>query len=127
MDKNLEALENIFTLINEKKYKAFISTITVSEIFAVFTKSAEIKKAVETIVNLKAIGVEIINVNEEIAKNGGIFKGVYSKAKKGFSYGDALILSTAISTRSQFLLTFDPEFSGVKEIPIVRPEDLKVL
>ena len=120
-DKNLEYLEKLFQAIKTKKHQAWISAITISEIFAVFSKLGEAKKAVETIVSLKEIGTEVVDVNEEIAKNGGIFKARYSTSKKGFSYADAIILATSLHTKSDILLTYDPEFSGVTEIKILKP------
>ncbi len=122
--KNLEAIEDIFTAVKNRMHTAFISTITVSEIFACFSKLGEAKKAVETIVFLKESGIELVDVNETIAKNGGLFKAKYSKAKKGFSYADAIILSTALYKKSDVLLTHDPEFSCITEISIAAPENL---
>ncbi len=123
-DKNTESLEKLFQLIKTKRHAAFISTITISEIFAVFSKLGEAKKAVETLVSLKEIGISIIDVNENIAKDGGIFKAKYSTAKKGFSYGDAIILATSLYTKSDVLLTYDPEFTGVVEIKVLKPESI---
>ena len=123
-DKDLEGLEKLFQSINVGKYTANISTITVSEIFAAFSKLGEAKKAVETIVSLKEMGILIVDVNENIAKAGGIFKAKYSRAKKGFSYADAIVLATSLFTESDALVTYDPEFSGILEIKILKPENL---
>ena len=123
-DKDLESLDKLFMSIKTGKLQAFISAITISEIFSVFSKSGEAKKAVETMVSLKEIGLKTVDVNEEIAKNGGVFKSKYSTAKKGFSYADAIILSTGLFTKSDAVLTYDSEFSRISEIKILKPEDL---
>jgi len=123
-DKDLESLDKLFESIKTRKHQALISTITISEIFSVFSKSGEAKKAVETMVSLKEIGLTIVDVSEEIAKNGGVFKSKYSTAKKGFSYADAIILSTGLFTKSDAVLTYDHEFSGVSEIKGLKPEEL---
>ena len=120
-DKNPEFLERLFLSIKEGKNLGLISVITVSEIFAVFGKLGEVKKAVELIVFLKESGIKITEVNEIVAKNAGLFKAKYSTSKKGFSYADALILATAIENKSDMVLTFDPEFDGIIEIKIAKP------
>ena len=124
-DKNLGSIEKMLDGIKSNKIYGFISSITVSEIFAVFSKLGEAKKAVETLVLLKEIGVIVVPVTEDIAKDSGVFKAKYSRAKKGFSYADAIILSTSLHTKSDALITYDPEFSGVSENKILRPEDCK--
>lgn len=123
-DKDLEALERFFNSVKSRTSKAYISAITISEIFGIFCKEGDAKKAVEIIVYLKSIGIEIVPVNEEIAKNGGVLKGKYSISSKSFSYGDAIVMSTAMYLKSDAIITYDPEFSGITSIPALKPENL---
>ena len=120
-DKNPEFLEKLFLSIKEGDNFGFISAITVSEIFDVFSRLGEAKKAVELVIFLKESGIKITEVNETAAKNAGLFKAKYSETKKGFSYADALILETAFENKSDMALTFDPEFDGITEIKIAKP------
>lgn len=85
-DKDQKALKKLFSLIKEGQVLAYLSAISVSEIFAVLCREGEARKAAEVVFFVKGIGVQIIDVNENIAKDGGIFKAKYSSAKKSFSY-----------------------------------------
>ena len=116
-DKSLDSVEKIFNLTRSKKLDTFISSITIAEIFAYFSKKKDPKKAVEISSFLEEIGVELINVNKEIAKNSGVLKSRYS-----ISFADAIILATCID-KNAHLITYDKEFSVVKEIPVLKPEE----
>jgi predicted nucleic acid-binding protein len=79
------------------------------------------RKAAEIIIFLKEIGIKIIEVSEEIAKDGGILKAKYVS---DLSYADAIIISTAVITGCDLLLTYDVEFFKVDEISVMKPENL---
>lgn len=115
-DKSLDSIEKIFDLTKNKKLQTYISSITISEIYAHFYKKKDPKKAVEICSFLEAIGVFSIDMTKEIAKNGGVFKSKYA-----ISFADAIILATCCV--DDFLITYDPEFDIVKEIKILKPKE----
>ncbi|MEK6888333.1 MAG: PIN domain-containing protein [Candidatus Aenigmatarchaeota archaeon] len=116
-DKSLESIERIFELTKSKKLQIFISSITISEIYAFFYRKREPKKAVEICSLLEEIGVAVINLDKELAKKGGIFKSKYA-----MSFADAIILATCVNTEAS-LITYDKEFSAVKDVQILKPEE----
>lgn len=115
-DKSLDSIEKIFGLTKGKKLETVISSITVSEIYTHFCRKKEPKKAVEICSLLEEIGIAVIDVNKEIAKNSGEMKSRYA-----MSFVDTIILATCIG--HDCLITYDPEFSDVKEVRILKPEE----
>lgn len=116
-DKDIDSIQQLFELCRKKKVKLFISAMTISELFAVLSRTGNTKKAVETLVFLEEIGVKIIMMNRKIAERSGLFKTKY-----GISYGDAVVLATAAETSSVFL-TYDRDFFHIKEHQIMKPEE----
>ena len=116
-DKDIMAIEKIYDLISGKKFDAFISAITISEIFAYYSKRNEKRKAVELELFLEEAGIKTIEITKKIARESGIFKAKYS-----ISYADCIILETAIETESD-IITYDPDFLKVEEIKTLKPEE----
>ncbi len=116
-DKSLDSIEKILNLTKSKKIEAFISSITIAEVFTCFCRRNDAKKAVEISLFLEEIGIEPVNVNKEIAKNSGVLKSKYK-----MSFADAIIVATAID-RNAHLIAYDKEFEQIKEIRILKPED----
>lgn len=116
-DKSLESIQKIFELAKNRKLQVFVSSITISEIYAFFYKRREPKKAVEISSLLEEIGMIIINLDKELAKKGGIFKSKYA-----MSFADAIILATCANAGAS-LITYDKEFSDVKDVQVLKPEE----
>lgn len=116
-DKSLESIEKIFELTKTRRLRVFISSITVSEIYAFFHRRREPKKAVEICALLEEIGVTTINLDKELAKKGGIFKSKYA-----MSFADAIILATCADLKA-YLITYDKEFNPVEDASILKPEE----
>ncbi|MBS3050540.1 MAG: PIN domain-containing protein [Candidatus Aenigmarchaeota archaeon] len=116
-DKSLKSVEKIFELTKNGKLQTSISSITISEIYSFFYKRREPKKAVGISAMIEEIGVMAINLDKELAKKGGIFKSKYA-----ISFADAIILATCVDVKSM-LITYDKEFSPVKDVQILRPEE----
>jgi len=63
--------------------------------------------------------VVIVNVDRKIAERAANLRLKYYKNDtKELSYSDCIHLSTAILTKSKKFYSGDPDFKGVKEIPI---------
>ncbi len=101
-----------------------LSVMTVAELMAVFARVKDPKKAAETIILVKEAGIGFRLIDERLAAAAGLLKAKYATTKKGFSYGDAMILATAITIHADALVTTDPEFAGVTEVPIRKPSDM---
>ena len=116
-DKSLESIEKILELAKNRKVQVYISSITISEIYAFFYRRRESKKAVETCFLLEEIGVTTINLDKELAKKGGVIKSKYA-----MSFADSIILATCTYLDAH-LITYDKEFDPVKDIHILKPEE----
>lgn len=117
-DKSIDSIERIFNFSKNSKLNAYISSITISEIYAFFYKKKDPKKAVEIVLLLDEIGVNVVNLDGKIAKDSGVIKSKYS-----ISFADAIILATCAEINAS-LITYDKEFSDVKEVQVLKPEDL---
>ncbi len=116
-----ESVEKILDLITKKRIAGIISAAVLAEIFAILYKTNALDRAIEILDYLRNIGVIFADVNTEIAILSGIFKGKYSTARKGFSYGDGIVLATAF-IYSGCVLTYDSEFDRITDVEILTPE-----
>jgi len=116
-DKDLKAVERLFLSMKEGNVKSFMPSIVISEIFAIFFKSNELRKAIELLIYTKELNTSIVDLNEELAKSAGIIK-----AKYGTSYGDAIVACTA-SEKGAVVITYDPQFSSIKDVKSMKPEE----
>ena len=116
-DKSLDSIEKIMDLTKSRKLQTFISSITISEIYAYFYKKKDPKKAVEICSFLEEIGVISIDMTKEISKNSGVMKSKYS-----MSFADAIILATCMDLEA-CLITYDKEFAPVKDVTVLKPEE----
>ena len=120
-DKSLDSIEEIFNLTKIKTLQTFISSMTISEIYSYFYKKKDPKKAVEICSFLEEIGIIVVDMTKEIAKNSGVLKSKYP-----ISFADAIILATCTDLDA-YLITYDSEFLGVKEAKILKPEEFTKL
>lgn len=116
-DKSLVSIEKILDLTRSGSFKTYISSITISEIYAHFYKKNDPRKAVEACTFLEEINVVSIDMDKKLAKNSGILKSKYR-----ISFADAIILATCIDLET-CLITYDREFSVVRDVVIFKPEE----
>lgn len=120
-DKDIHAIEDILHNVSAGRVEAFVSSLTLAEIYAVYTRKAEQRKAVEVEIFLDEIGIKISDATREICKLGGFLKGKYHRLD--LSYADCIIASTAVINGVKIVVTYDPEFPIMEEIIPLKPED----
>ena len=121
-DKDIDSVERIFRAIERGQARAWISSITVAEIYALYAKEGEIERAGGIVAMMKKIGVGIVQVSEDIAKEGGVLKGEYRNIT-GFSTADGIISATARKAGA-IVITYDPGFSSIEGIVAKKPEEI---
>jgi predicted nucleic acid-binding protein len=101
------------------KSSGFMSTINLAEFHRAMTRIFSEDKADKYVVWLKESKIIIIPPTIEIATLASVKKQKYASAKEPFAWGDAFCLATGIEYDADFIITADPEFKKVKEIPII--------
>ena len=115
-------LDELFTANEQAKFQFTTSVLTLMEILVlpIKRKANKIIKEYENILCNSAT-VDIYDINIEIAK-----KAAKIRADYGFKTPDAIQLSTAILTNSDFFLTNDKRLKSFKEIKIVILSEISV-
>jgi len=119
----LESSKKLLKLIEQKKFKAYISSVTLSEIIWVVHKESGYKKAKEVSSYLKELFelglIKVVPLDEGI-----VFRALDFIEKYRLSLVDSLVLSTAVNVKANILVTRDESFKKVKEIKIRIPDEL---
>lgn len=97
-----------------------VSTIVLLEIKYKLTKSLGEKETRRVLSQLKVNkGISITNVDEKIAEKAANLRLKYYISKiRELSYSDCIHLATAILSKCKKFYSGDPDFEGIKEIPI---------
>ena len=106
-------------IVKSRNIKA-ISTVVLLEIKYKLTKAfgkVEARKVLHKIKVNKS--VLIINVDEQVAEKAANLRLKYYKSKvRELSYADCIHLATAITSKCEKFYSGDPDFKGIKEIPM---------
>lgn len=107
----------------EEKLEAHISHITIAELVNVISREYGEREARIQYAYLKHSRLIKDAINEEIARDSGLYKTKY-----GFSLADAFILATAINVNAHLLVTggekqFQEEWRNVEEIKVMKLSD----
>lgn len=117
----LEFSKKLLKLIEQNKFKAYISSVTLSEIIWIVYKECGYKKAKEVSSYLKDLSelglIKVIPLDEGI-----VFRMLELIEKYKLSLVDSLVLSNAINIKADALVTRDESFKKVKEIKIKIPD-----
>ena len=112
-------IQRIMKEIENDKSSSFISTVNIAEFHRAMTRIFSEDKADKYVVWLKESKIIIIPPTLEIAILASVKKQKYATAKEPFAWGDAFCLATGIEYDADYIITDDPEFKKVKEIPII--------
>ena len=121
-----EILEKTREIIRRSRLqgnRGIVPTIVMSEFYAQAAKkigAAEAERRFNEIVNS---GLEIENLNIPISNMAGIIRHKYQEK---IPWGDCLVAATALESRSDFVITEDPEFKDFKEIKCRRIVDVNI-
>lgn len=97
-----------------------ISTIVLMEMLYKLTRKLGRIKAKEFARNIIcSTSINLVNVNSDIAEKAANLRLKYYKNKvKELSYADCTHLATAILSKCEKFYSGDPDFKGIKEMPI---------
>ena len=112
-------IQKIMKEIEADKSAGFMSVVNLAEFHRAITRIFSEDKADKYVIWLKESKIIIIPPSLEIATLASVKKQKYAAAKEPFAWGDAFCLATAIEYDADFMITADPEFKKVKEIPII--------
>lgn len=119
----LDSSKRLLKLIEQNKFEAYISSVTLSEIIWIVYKESGYKKAKKVSSYLKELFelglIKIVPLNERI-----VFRMLELIEKYRLSLVDSLVLSTAIDVKADALVTRDESFKKIKEIKIKIPDEL---
>lgn len=114
-------LEKVF----KGEIEGLISVITLSELMSFYYKCDRWKSFSALALIEKTVGNNhVISVDKTIAIMAGRLKSKYGHDKNALSLGDTLILSSAMMTDSDVLVTLDDSFKKVEEIIVKKPEEV---
>ena len=118
----LEASRKMLKQIEMKKHDAYISSITLAEIVWIVHKESGYKKAKEVQSYLRELSeLQIIKV---LTLENSIVYGMLNLVEKyNLTFVDALIVSTAIKTKSNLVTRDDEIKKKIKEIKVKIPDD----
>ncbi len=112
-------IKGIMKEIENDKSSGFISMVNIAEFHRAMTRIFSEDKADKYVVWLRESKIIIIPPTLEIATLASVKKQKYATAKDPFAWGDAFCLATGIEYDADYIITDDPEFKKVKEIPII--------
>jgi len=118
-EKDKEIVRKLLDKVVLKEIEGFISVVTVSEIVTICIRDKK-EFLMPTLLEFIHQNFAVVDTTSEIAVLSGFFKAKYSKGKRTLSHADSIILACAFIYGCT-LITYDPEFEGVKEIEIIKP------
>ncbi len=114
------SVQKLLESMESGNLEAFISAITVSELFYIFSRFKNIELSEIVLNHIRHSRIVIVPVSAEIAEEGGKFKFRYSK--EGVSLADCIIAATA-SKENAILVSGDPGCRKIKEISVKGAEE----
>lgn len=106
----LRGVDDSVHFLENAAYPIYISSLTVAELFAGVREGQE-RKILQSFVTV----FEIISVNEEIARKGGLFRRDYGKSH-GTDLVDAILAASAQTLNAKFVTLNKKHFPMLKEI-----------
>jgi predicted nucleic acid-binding protein len=102
-----------------KSGQGVVSSVLFTELSYHLTKKKGKDKAEEVLIYIQSLpNLEIVPVNEEIAKKAGRIRARYSRIEKKLTYFDCIHLATAILSQCSKFVTGDRGFLEIKDIEV---------
>lgn len=115
-----EDIQKILRKIEKGRIDAFISTLTISEIYYILARYMNTEFAT-TVLKYIRINLKRTPVNDKIAEKGGQYKFQYVKTK-GMPLADAIIAATAFEEKA-VLISGEEHFKKIHEIETKSPKE----
>jgi len=117
-------VEKVLVKARENKAEAYMSTVSLGELYNVISREKGFETANRKYVELKMTKTVFVAPDEETALLAGRLKTKYSSSKRTFALADAFCLATAMK-RNAKIITGDPDFLPVTECEIIWVTDFK--
>lgn len=98
-----------------------VPTIVLAEFYAQAAKRIGASEAERRFNEIADSGLEIEDLNTTISKKAAVIRHKYQEK---IPWGDCLIAATALDSRSDYVITDDPEFKSIKEIKYKSIKDI---
>lgn len=103
--------------------RGVVPTIVLAEFYARAAKRIGVTEAERRFNEIANSGLEIGDLNTTISKRAGVIRHKYQEK---IPWGDCLIAATTLESRSEYVLTEDPEFKSIREIKCRKIEDINI-
>jgi predicted nucleic acid-binding protein len=119
-DERFQAdLNKIMKEIESGKSKGILSVINLAEFHRAITRIFSIGSADTYVTWLKESKIEIVSPTIETSVLASTKKQKYASRQNPFAWGDAFCLATALDNDAEYIITADPDFKIVKEVPVI--------
>lgn len=112
-------LRKIMWEIESGKSRGLISVVNLAELHRAITRLFSEDRADTYVTWLKESKMEVISPTIETSILASTKKQKYASRQNHFAWGDAFCLATAMENDAEYIITADPDFKIVKEIPVI--------
>ena len=106
-EEGADVVEDLLNRAESGGANLYLNYVNFGEVYYVTFREEDVNEANETIVLVKRMPIEFVQVDERIALIAGRIKATYS-----MSYADAFVVATAIVKEAE-IVTGDPEFESI--------------
>lgn len=106
-EEGADVVEDLLNKAENGKVSLYQNYVNLGEVYYITFREKEVNEANESIVLVKRLPIEFVQVDERIALIAGRIKATYS-----MSYADAFVVATAIMKEAT-IVTGDPEFKSI--------------
>jgi predicted nucleic acid-binding protein len=106
-EEGADVVEDLLNRAESGGVNLYLNYVNLGEVYYITFREKDVNEANETIVLVKRMPIEFVQVDERIALISGRIKATYS-----MSYADAFVAATAIVKEAD-IVTGDPEFESI--------------
>ena len=106
-EEGADVVEDLLNRAESGGVNLYLNYVNLGGVYYITFREKDVNEANETIVLVKRMPIEFVQVDERIALIAGRVKATYS-----MSYADAFVVATAIVKEAK-IVTGDPEFESV--------------
>ena len=106
-EEGADVVEDLLNRAESGGVNLYLNYVNLGEVYYITFREKDVNEANETIVLVKRMPIEFVQVDERIALIAGRIKATYS-----MSYADAFVVATAIVKEAE-IVTGDPEFESI--------------
>jgi len=103
-----DVVEDLLNKAGNGEVNLYLNYVNLGEVYYITFREKDVNEANESIVLVKRMPIEFVQVDERIALTAGRVKATHS-----MSYADAFVVATAIVKQAK-IVTGDPEFKRIE-------------